>query len=59
MASMPAMVANGRLAFIFFVVYRRRSLPVVDRSGPKRLQKFVYKGMGPVAENQGVVWPSK
>jgi len=25
----------------------------------KRLQKFVYKGMGPVAENQGVVWPAK
>ncbi len=26
----------------------------------KRVQKFVYKGMGPVtAENQGVVWPSR
>ena len=24
----------------------------------KRVQKFVYKGLGPVpAENQGVVWP--
>jgi DNA-binding beta-propeller fold protein YncE len=25
----------------------------------KRLQKFVYKGIGNVAVNQGVVWPSK
>jgi hypothetical protein len=23
----------------------------------KRLQKFVYKGMGTVAKEQGVVWP--
>jgi len=23
----------------------------------KRLQKFVYKGMGTVRKNQGVVWP--
>jgi len=23
----------------------------------KRLQKFVYKGMGPVARDQGVLWP--
>ena len=25
----------------------------------KRLQKFVYKGVGPVAVQQGTVWPSK
>jgi len=26
----------------------------------KRLQKFVYKGLAPVAKmNQGVVWPSR
>ena len=25
----------------------------------KRLQKFVYKGMGKVSRNQGVVWPKK
>ena len=25
----------------------------------KRLQRFVYKGMGPVAKNQGVPWPTK
>ena len=24
----------------------------------KRLQKFVYRGSGPVPRNQGVVWPS-
>jgi hypothetical protein len=23
----------------------------------KRVQRFVYKGMGPVARSQGVVWP--
>ncbi|MCY4505612.1 MAG: hypothetical protein OXG35_01425, partial [Acidobacteria bacterium] len=24
----------------------------------KRVQKFVYKGEGPIRANQGVVWPS-
>ena len=25
----------------------------------KRIQKFVYKGMGTVSDNQGVLWPKR
>ena len=35
----------------------RDSLYTTETYEGKRLQKFVYQGIGTVAEDQGVVWP--
>ncbi len=56
-------IENGRKA-----MNRTRSLPIgttlfaytTETYGGKRVQKSVYKGIGPVpVKNQGVVWPKR
>ena len=54
---------GGRQPGQFFAVHSiatdsRGNIYTTETYEGKRLQKFVYKGLGPVtAENQGVVWP--
>jgi DNA-binding beta-propeller fold protein YncE len=55
---------GGRQPGQFFAVHNvatdsRGNIYTVETYEGKRLQKFVYKGMGPVTEkDQGVVWPT-
>ena len=54
---------GGRQPGMFFAVHSiavdsMGNIYTTETYEGKRLQKFVYKGMGPVTtQNQGVVWP--
>lgn len=37
--------------------YSKGNVYVTETYGGKRLQKFVYKGIGTVPRDKGVVWP--
>jgi hypothetical protein len=55
---------GGRQPGQFFAVHSiatdsKGNIYTTETYEGKRLQKFVYKGMGPVSANQGVVWPTK
>ncbi len=56
--------AGGRQPGQWFAVHSiatdsRGNIYTTETYEGKRLQKFVYKGMGRVPRNQGVVWPKK
>jgi DNA-binding beta-propeller fold protein YncE len=53
---------GGRQPGQFFGIHNiatdsKGNIYTVETYEGKRLQKFVYKGMGPVKKDQGVVWP--
>jgi DNA-binding beta-propeller fold protein YncE len=55
---------GGRQPGQFFAVHSiatdsKGNIYTVETYEGRRLQKFVYKGIGPVSENQGTVWPAK
>ena len=56
---------GGRQPGMFFAVHSiatdsKGNIYTTETYEGKRVQKFVYKGIGPVtAQNQGVVWPKK
>jgi hypothetical protein len=55
---------GGRQPGQFFAVHSlatdsKGNLFTTETYEGKRLQRFVYKGVGPVAKNQGVPWPKK
>ncbi len=54
---------GGRQPGMFFAVHSivtdsHGNIYTTETYEGKRIQKFVYKGIGPVARDQGVVWPS-
>lgn len=56
--------AGGRQPGQFFAVHSiatdsRGNIYTTETYEGKRLQKFVYKGIGRVPKNQGVVWPKR
>ena len=55
---------GGRQPGQFFAVHSiatdsKGNIYTTETYEGKRLQKFVYKGMGRVPKEQGVVWPKK
>jgi len=55
---------GGRQPGMFFAVHSiatdsKGNIYTAETYEGKRIQKFVYKGMGSVAQNQGVVWPGR
>jgi len=55
---------GGRQPGQFFAVHSiatdsKGNIYTTETYEGKRIQKFVFKGMRPVAKNQGVVWPKK
>ena len=55
---------GGRQPGQFFAVHSiatdsKGNISTTETSPGRRLQKFVYKGIGPVARDQGTVWPSR
>jgi DNA-binding beta-propeller fold protein YncE len=55
---------GGRQPGQFFAVHSivtdsKGNIYTTETYEGKRLQKFVYKGVGPVPRNQGTVWPAK
>ena len=54
--------AGGRQPGQFFGVHSiatdsKGNIYTTETFEGKRVQKFVFKGVGPVARDQGVVWP--